>query len=52
MGLPWRLWLRLQASTAGGMGSIPGWGTCILQGMWCGQKFKKNKKEALFIIFY
>ena len=30
-------WLRLHASTAGGMGSIPGWGTKIPQAMGWGQ---------------
>ena len=30
-GLPWQ-WLGLCASTAGGTGSIPGWGTKIPQG--------------------
>ena len=31
-------WLGLQASTAGGMSSIPGQGTKILQATRCGQK--------------
>ena len=31
-------WLRLQASTAGGMDSIPGWGPKILHDAWHGQK--------------
>ena len=35
-------WLRLSASTAGGMGSIPGWGTKILQASGCGQKSTKG----------
>ena len=35
-------WLRLWASTAGGMGSIPGWGTKILYAMWHGQKINVN----------
>ena len=30
-------WLRYCASTAGGMGLIPGWGTKILQAAWCSQ---------------
>ena len=30
-------WLGLQASTAGGMGSIPGWRTKIPQTVQCGQ---------------
>ena len=29
-GLPEVQWLRLQAPNAGGLGSIPGWGTKIL----------------------
>ena len=33
-------WLRLHASTAGGTGLIPGWGTMIPHAAWCG----KNKK--------
>ena len=34
------LWLRLCASNAGGVGSIPGWGTKIPNAMhaWCSQK--------------
>ena len=35
-------WLRLHASTAGGLGSIPGQGTKILQALWHGKK--KNSK--------
>ena len=31
-------WLRLCAPNAGGMGSIPGWGTKILNTTWCSQK--------------
>ena len=44
-------WLRLRASTAGGMGSIPGWGTKILHAVWRGQNKqttyngKKSEKE-------
>ena len=41
-------WLGLRASTAGGMGSIPGqgtkipgWGTKIMHAVWHGQKKKK-----------
>ena len=33
-------WLRLRASTAGGMGLISGWGTKILYALWCSQKEK------------
>ena len=36
-------WLGLHASTAGGPGSIPGWGTKILQAAQHGQK--KNPKK-------
>ena len=40
-------WLGLRASTAGGTGSIPGWGNKILQAAWCSQKKKKSgKKDA------
>ena len=31
-------------STAGGMGSVPGWGTRILHAMWWNQKEKKQNK--------
>ena len=31
-------WVRLHASTAGGVGSIPGQGTKIPQAMQCGQE--------------
>ena len=31
-------WLRLWASTAGGMGSIPGWETKIAHAVWGGQE--------------
>ena len=34
-------WLRLYASTAEGMGSIPGWGTKIAHAVWPSQKVKK-----------
>ena len=33
-------WLGLHASTAGGMGSIPGWGTKIPQAIQCAKKIK------------
>ena len=39
-------WLGLCVSTAGGTGSIPGWGTQILQASWCGQKQKTTKKNV------
>ena len=35
-------WLRLHASTAGSMGSIPGWGTKISHATWHGQKEKNS----------
>ena len=34
-------WLRLQASTAGGKGSIPGWGAKIAHAMRCGSSPRK-----------
>ena len=46
-------WLRLHASTTGGMGLIPGQGTKILHATQCGQKKKKKvgccyqKKEQM-----
>ena len=33
-------WFRLCTSTAGGTGSIPGWGSRILNAVWCDQKRK------------
>ena len=41
-------WLGPCASTAGGMGSIPGQGTKIPQAAWCGQRKKKRRKEISF----
>ena len=41
------LWLRLQASTAGGVGSIPGQGTKIPHDTWLSQKKKKKKKTDM-----
>ena len=45
--------LRHLASTAGGMGSIPGWGTEILHAVSCGQKIldslKMARKEKVWI---
>ena len=44
------MWLRLCAYTAGGVGSIPGWGTNILHAV-CGAskniKLKKKNKSSL-----
>ena len=39
--------LGLRASTVGGTGSIPGWGTKILQAMWLSQKNKLNGKNKI-----
>ena len=46
-------WLGLRASTAGGMDSIPGWGTKILHTVQHGKKKKKKKrkKEKLLHIY-
>ena len=38
-------WLGLGASTAGGLGSIPGWGTKISQATQCSPPKKKNHVE-------
>ena len=38
-------WLGLGAFTAVDPGSIPGWGTKILQAAWGGQKKKKERKR-------
>ena len=40
-------WLRLHASTAGGTGSIPGWGTKIPHATWHGPEKKKKKRKIL-----
>ena len=40
-------WLGLRASTAGGAGSIPGWGTKIPHAIRCGQNLKKEKKRLV-----
>ena len=42
-------WLGLPASTSGIMGSIPCWGTKILQATWCGQKKSKKFLNAIQI---
>lgn len=34
--------LRLCASSTGGVGSIPGWGTEILYALWLGQNLKQE----------
>ena len=41
-------WLRLQAPNAGGLGSIPSWGTKIPHAASCDQK--KKKKRIFFLI--
>ena len=41
--------LRLHASTAGGVGLIPGGGTKILHTGWHGQKLKRNSSAILII---
>ena len=54
-------WLSLHASTAGGMGSIPGGGTKIPDATWCGQKKKKRtldhsrynvSLEPYYLVYY
>ena len=40
-------WLRLQASTAGGMDSIPDHGTKIPHAKWLSQKIGKKTKKTL-----
>ena len=40
-------WLTLHASTAGGVGSIPGQGTKIPQAAWCGQNKKIYAPQCL-----
>ena len=40
-------WLRLHASTAGGVGLIPGWGTKIPHAMWRKKKKKKSEHQCL-----
>ena len=43
-------WLRLCASSAGGMGSIPGWGTRVPTGS-VAQLRKKEKNNVVFFFF-
>ena len=49
-------WLGLPASTAGGTGLIPGWGTKIPCATWQGQKkkkkIKKKKCSLMTFLFY
>ena len=40
-------WLGFHASTAGGMGSIPGWGTKILHAVGHGQKTNIDAKKKM-----
>ena len=35
-------WLRLHASSGGGVGSVPGWETKILHAAWYSQKKRKR----------
>ena len=39
-------WLGLHASTAGGTGSIPGWGTKVPHAAWHGQKKTSVGKDV------
>ena len=39
-------WFGLRASTAGGMGLIPGWGTKILHAAWLAKRKKKNQASV------
>ena len=42
-------WLRLHASSARGMGLIPGWGTKTPHAMSCSQKMKTRKLTKNYI---
>ena len=39
-------WLRFHSSTAGSLGSIPGWGTKIPHAVWCSQKANKPEEKC------
>ena len=39
-------WLGLRASTAGGTGLVPGWGTKIPPVTWLGKQTKKRNRKA------
>ena len=41
-------WLRLHASTAGAMSSIPRWRTKIPHAMWCGQEILKKRESSYY----
>ena len=43
--------LKTPASTIGGMGLIPGWGSKILHAIWQGEK-KKNVNSKYLISYY
>ena len=46
-GTSWAVqWLRLCTSIAGGLGSIPGWGTKIPHATRCSQKEKKRTEVS------
>ena len=54
-GVQWVQWLRIRASAAGGMGSIPGRGTKIPHAAWCARKPKTKpqlKPGQLFLVHY
>ena len=40
-------WLRLHASNAQDMSSIPGWGSKISQAVWCHQKMKNSVEDNI-----
>ena len=42
--------VRISAFTARALGSIPGWGTKILQAKWCSQKQKKIRIFFFFLL--
>ena len=44
-------WLRLHASKAGGVGSVPGWGTKTLHASWHGQNRKEGGEAGIKRIF-
>ena len=43
-------WLIICASTAGGAGSVPGWGTKILHAVWCSPP--KNRCVSMCLSFH